>query len=218
MRAECIQPAGRVLTPEGCPWPQRRSILRRRAGSFGRRGREPKGRACACAASLRRHPSSISANIPLGACLLATSLAPQLHHAGVAEGGGVWSAPVPERDASVPNFGCPTVRLRSLGCSAQTSQLELSRTVRVRLELTASPLEYCGRTAHQSPPEEKIFLDNISQLVAWIMLPLLLLARLFPYRYSGHREPSSLFRLCMDDGGPAAAPSRSHGAHDSTAR
>jgi hypothetical protein len=43
-----------------------------------------------------------------------------------------------------------------------------------------------------------------------------LLARTFPYRYSGLHEPSSLSRLCMDDGGPTAAPSRARYAHDST--
>lgn len=177
--------------PEGCPWPQRRATLPRRGTgrhvrSAAEDSQSPKeGRTT-------RQSTDFGTSRPTLPSGVSSLLAPQLHGAGVTEGGRVWRLELPSQTQTgrkrtiiwLPN-GLVWRRCEALGCPVKVSHLDLSRNARARrLGLSASPrvlrldraaISACG----------KFFFDNVSQRVAWALLLLRLLARILTYRYSG---------------------------------
>lgn len=137
-----------------------------RQDSFGRRGREPNGRACACAcasasASAVDGPiiktSSLGQHSPLlmswRACQDATTtLASLRHQAGVAEVGGrkLESSRRSQAPGGTQAYQSrmPNGSFEALGCPAQTLQFHLSRTACLpaclrTLGASCDPREYC---------------------------------------------------------------------------
>ncbi|KAK7193727.1 uncharacterized protein CC84DRAFT_158800 [Paraphaeosphaeria sporulosa] len=122
--------------PEGCPWPQRPPSFddagRRRQARSAAEDESPKD---APVHALRRLVGQHSPQRLLARDVSSSAATPRRRRGRRTS----LECSRPRRDASVPKFGCPTARLVALGCPAQTSQLELSRTARARLGLTASP-------------------------------------------------------------------------------
>lgn len=138
-----------------CPWPQRHSILRRRHAHSAADDESPNLTVCYdppthCTVSTQH---TCSANIPsrpsAAERVSRTSLASHLRRAGVAEGGRVWSAPVPGGTQAYRNLAAQRRvwrRCAALGCPAQASHLELSRTARAPpSSLAAGPLSNLRR-------------------------------------------------------------------------